>query len=334
MNRELLAALPKVELHLHLEGAIPPTDLWPLLAKYGGDPAVPTPEAIAERLRFRTFREFLQGWNWKNGFLREYEDFTWIAEAVARDLARQRIVYAEVFCSPPDFALAHGLKTQPFLAAVRAGLDRVPEVEVALVVDLVRDYGAERAMRTLHETDEAREFGVIGVGIGGSEHRYPPDLYTEVYHEARRLGFYTSAHAGEAAGPESMWGAVRSLAVDRIGHGTRAEEDDALLEHLLVARTPLEMCPLSNVRTGTVESIERHPIRRYFDRGLLVTVNTDDPGMFGNSLVEEFDLLAGQFGFEDREILQLMRNAIDASWADEDRKVELHARLAAAIREA
>ncbi len=327
MSAHWIEQLPKVELHLHLEGAIPPPALWPLIQKYGGDPAVPSAEAIADRLQFRTFREFLDGWVWKNGFLREYEDFTWIARAVAEDLARQNIVYAEVFCSPPDFALSHGLETQPLLRAVRAGLDQVPEVEIALVVDLVRDYGVERAERTLRETAEVRDQGVIGIGIGGSEHRYPPELYRDIYAEARRLGFRTSAHAGEAAGAESIWGAIRVLEVDRIGHGTRAEEDPILLDHLAATGLPIEMCPLSNLRTGTIPAIETHPIRRYFDRGLRVTVNTDDPGMFGNSLAAEYRLLQTTFSFSRAEILTLIENAIDASWANADRKQALHDQL-------
>lgn len=329
MSAHWIEQLPKVELHLHLEGAIPPPALWPLIQKYGGDPSVSSAEEIVGRLQFRTFREFLDGWVWKNGFLREYEDFTWIARAVAEDLRRQNIVYAEVFCSPPDFARTHGLKTQPLLRAVRTGLDQVPGIEIALVVDLVRDYGVELAERTLHEAAEARDQGVIGIGIGGSEHRYPPEMYRDIYAEARRLGLRTSAHAGEAAGAESIWGAIRALEVDRIGHGTRAEEDPELLEHLAATGLPIEMCPLSNLRTGTIRAIETHPIRRYFDRGLRVTVNTDDPGMFGNSLAAEYELLQTTFAFSRAEILTLIGNAIDASWAAADRKRTLRDQLRA-----
>lgn len=319
-------ALPKVELHLHLEGAIPHLALLELIRKYGAGSEIPSLEALEERLRFTTFREFLGCWTWKNRFLREYEDFTWIAEAAARDMERQNIIYAEVFCSPSDFA-GHGLETQPLVRAIRAGLDRVPGIRIGLVVDLVRDYGVQNAERTLEQLREVRDQGVIGIGIGGSEHRFPPEMYRDVYEKARAFGFHTTAHAGEAAGAESMWGAIRELRVERIGHGTRAGEDPALLEELVRSKMPLEMCPLSNVRTGTVHSIEAHPIRRYFDLGLLVTVNTDDPGMFGNSLAEEYRLLMDRHGFTQDEIRSIVANAARASWLPEDEKAELVARL-------
>ena len=311
--------IPKVELHLHLEGAIPYPALWELVQKYGGDPTVPDLAALKQRFVFRDFPHFIDTWIWKNQFLREYEDFTFIAEAVARDLASQNVRYVEAFYSPPDFA-RHGLRPQPLTAAIRTGLDRVPEIEVALVADLVRDFGPENAARTLSELRDVRDLGVIGIGIGGSEQHYPPEPFADVYDEARKLGFHTGAHAGEAAGAESIWGAIRPLRVERIGHGTRAEEDPALLDYLAEHAVPLEMCPLSNVRTGVVESIEKHPARRYFERGIIVTINTDDPKMFGNTLAEEYTLLEEKLGFTHDDIRAVILNAIRASWLPETRK--------------
>ncbi|MBN1890413.1 MAG: adenosine deaminase [Thermoflexales bacterium] len=311
--------VPKVEIHLHLEGAIPHAALWELVQKYGGDPSAPTLESLTRRFEYRDFPHFIDTWVWKNNFLREYEDFTFIADAVARDLASQNIRYVEAFFSPGDFA-RHGLKPQRLAEAVRAGLSQVVEIEVALVADLVRDFGPQKAAVTLAELAEVKALGVVGVGIGGSEQDFPPEPFEAVYEQARRLGFRTSAHAGEAAGADSIWGALRRLRVDRIGHGTRAEEDPALLDYLAEQRTPLEMCPLSNVRTGVVRSLSEHPIRRYFERGILVTVSTDDPKMFGNSLAEEFWLLEHELGFSRDDIRALIMNGIQASWLPEDRK--------------
>jgi adenosine deaminase len=314
--------VPKVELHLHLEGAIPLDALWSLVRKYGGDPAVPNRAALARRFRYRDFPHFIETWIWKNGFLRRYEDFTAIAEAVARDLAAQNVRYAEIFFSPTDFA-RHGLRVGPLARAIRAGLGRAPQIEVALVADLVRDTGPAQAAVTLQQVNEVRHQGVIGVGIGGSEQAFPPEPFAPVYEEARRLGFRTSAHAGEAAGPESVWGAVRALRVDRIGHGTRAVEDPALLDYLAEHEIPIEMCPLSNVRTGLVPAIEAHPIRRFFQRGIPVTVNTDDPKMFGNSLAEEYRLLESRLGFTRDEVRALILQAIRVSWLPEEQKGRL-----------
>lgn len=311
--------IPKVELHLHLEGAIPYDALWDVVTKYGGDPSIPDLEALKRRFTYRGFPQFIDTWIWKNSFLREYEDFTFIAEGVARDLARQNIRYVEAFYSPSDFA-RHGLEAQELTAAIRRGLSRVPDIEVALVADLVRDDGPAKAAVTLAAVSEVQSLGVVGIGIGGSEHRYPPEPFAPVYAEARRLGLHTSAHAGEAAGAASIWGAVCDLQVERIGHGTRAEEDERLLDYLSANRLPLEMCPLSNVRTGVVASIEAHPVRRYFERGLVVTISTDDPKMFGNSLAEEYRLLATRCGFSRDEVRRLILDAIRSSWLPADRK--------------
>ncbi len=319
MSHDWFDRVPKVELHLHLEGAIPLDALWTLVQKYGGDPGVPDLAALQRRFVYRDFPHFIDTWVWKNAFLREYEDFTFVAEAVAHDLARQNIRYVEAFFSPADF-FRHGLRTQELAAAIRRGLERAPEIEVALVADLVRDFGPELAATTLAEVNEVRGLGVIGIGIGGSEQDFPPEPFADVYEQARGLGLHTTAHAGEAAGAQSVWGAIRHLRVERIGHGTRAAEDERLLDLLAAERIPLEMCPLSNVRTGVVRSIADHPLRRYFERGLVVTVNTDDPKMFGNSLAEEYRLLESRMGFSRDEIRALILQAIAASWLPLERK--------------
>lgn len=327
MTTDLYDRLPKVELHLHLEGAIPPAALWTLVEKYGGDPSVPTPADLARRFHYRDFPHFLQTWTWKNGFLREAEDFTFIAAAVARDLAAQNIRYVEAFFSPRDFA-RHGLTPQQIAAAIRAGLQQVPAIEIALVADLVRDHGPEQAARTLAAVAEVRDQGVIGIGLGGAEHAYPPQPFAPVYEEARRLGFRTSVHAGEAAGPASVWAAIRSLRPDRIGHGVRAGEDPALLDYLAEQQIPLEMCPLSNVRTGVVARIEEHPVLAYWRRGIPVTVNTDDPHMFNNSLADEFRALEQTFGAGPGLVRLLTLAAVGVSWLPPDRQ----AALAGALR--
>ena len=141
-----------------------------------------------------------------------------------------------------------------------------------------------------------------------------------VFTMARQLGFRTSAHAGEAAGAESIWGAIRSLNVDRIGHGTRAKEDNILLDYLVKQKIPVEMCPTSNVRTGVVESYEKHPIRHYYERGMLLSINTDDPKMLGNSLAEEYMLLEEKKEFTRAEIKELVLGGIKMSWMPEERK--------------
>jgi adenosine deaminase len=314
--------LPKVELHLHLEGAIPLDALWQLVRKYGTDPSVTDIKALQRKFQYKDFPHFIETWVWKNQFLRQYEDFTFIAEAVAKDLVCQKIRYAEMFYTPSPF-LQYGLETRKLTEAVRTGLSRVKQVEIVLVMDFSRDSGVEDAEKNLFVINEIKQFGVIGVGLGGSEQKYPPELYAGIYEKARQMGFHTTAHAGEAAGPDSIWGAIRSLKVERIGHGTRAFEDDSLMAYLARTQIPLECCPLSNVRTGVVKSINVHPVKKFFDAGLFVTINTDDPKMFGNNLAEEYQLLEDRLVFSRDDIRILILNGIKASWLPEKRKQQM-----------
>jgi adenosine deaminase len=316
--------LPKVELHVHLEGAIPHSALFDLVQKYGGDPSLPDVTALARRFEYKSFAQFIETWSWKNQFLREYEDFTHIAELAARNMASQNIRYAEMFFSPSLF-VRQGLEAQELTHAVRIGLSGVPEIEFSLIADLVRDHGPESEMTTLKRLNEVKNEGVIGIGLGGSEHEFPPEPFKALYEEARRMGFHVNAHAGEAAGPENMWEAIRDLRVERIGHATRAREDPELLSYLREHRIPLELCPGSNVRTGVVSAIADHPVREYFERGLVISVNTDDPTMFDTALDKEYELLVEKCGFTRREICRLILLGVESSWLSEERKKSLAA---------
>jgi adenosine deaminase len=327
-------SLPKVELHLHLEGAIPLPSLWQLVQKYGGDPEVPCAEALAAKFEYREFSHFLETWGWKNRFLREYEDFTFIAQAVAQDLASQNVIYAEVFYSPSDFRRMN-LEPQRITEAVRKGLSRAQGIEIALITDLVRDEGPERGLATLEAIGELHDdLGVAGVGIGGSEHLYPPGPFAPVYRRARQLGLRTTAHAGEACGPESVWSAIRDLRVDRIGHGTRAIEDPALVDYLARYRIPLELCPISNLRTRVIASLSEHPARAYFDRGIPLSISTDDPKLFNNSLAEEYSALHESLDFTIPEIHSLIEQGVHSSWLPEERKAAVLQKIRASIETA
>lgn len=315
--------MPKVELHLHLEGAIPLPTLWELIERHGGDKTIKTPAQLVEWFTYKDFAHFMETWVWMIAFLRDYEDFTCAAEAVARHLAAQNIVYAEAFFSPSDFR-HHNLDPQQLAIAIRAGLDRVREVEMPLIVDLVRDRGPEGTARTLAAiTEVADEARIIGIGIGGYEAENPPELFVEVYRTARDSGFRLTAHAGEAAGPESVWGAIRALNVDRIGHGVRAAEDPALVEYLVEKQIPLEVCPTSNIRTAVVPEWDTHPARSLIAAGAMVTINTDDPALFHSSLAGEYQVLEERFGLGEDTIRRISLAAVDASWASPEIKADL-----------
>jgi len=313
-----------VELHLHLEGAIPIPALWELIKKYGGDPLVPDENALREYFRFRDFPHFIELWIWKNQFLREYEDFTFFCAAVAEALKSENIRYAETFFSPGRFK-QQGLNAGRLFEAIRIGLDSVRDIEVALIPDLVRDLGPESASEVLEKVAELRALGVVGIGLGGSEHNYPLELFRDVYRRARELDLHTTAHAGEAAGADSDRGAIDVLEVERIGHGTRAIEDPGLMQGLAESQLPIEMCPLSNVATAVVPSIAKHPVRQFFDQGLMVSINSDDPAMFGHSLSDDYAALMSDLSFTPDEVRTLILNGIESSWLEPERKSALEA---------
>jgi adenosine deaminase len=319
--KSFLKALPKIELHLHLEGAIPLQTLWELIKKYGGQKELGNDiENLRKRFVFRDFPHFIETWIWKNQFLREYEDFEFMVGGVARDLAAQNVRYAELFFTPGDH-LAKGLKLERIVESVAGGIaEQEKLIELKLIYDLCRDAGPKRGREQLEQIKDLKGLGIIGIGIGGSEQLYPPEPFAEVYEKARSYGFHTTAHAGEAAGAPSVWGALKRLKAERIGHGTRSFEDPELIAYLKETQVPLEVCPLSNVRTGVVPSLGEHPVKRYFTEGLNICINTDDPKMFHNSLEQEYMCLVDELGFGLGEIKQLLYNAAAAAWCDDEKK--------------
>jgi adenosine deaminase len=226
----------------------------------------------------------------------------------------QNIVYAEASFSPTDFE-RHGLTPQQLGNAIRRGLDRVPDTQVVLNVDLVRDSGPQRGSATLESVLEiAVEADVRGITIGGSEQDHPPEQFAAVYRRAADAGMRLTAHAGEAAGPASVWGAIRQLGVERIGHGVRSVEDPALVEYLVEHQVPLEVCPTSNIRTGVAPGWDDHPIHQLIAAGANVSISSDDPSLFDCSVASEFRTLSG-YGTKSME--QLTMAAIEAAWATE-----------------
>ena len=325
-----LLALPKTELHLHLEGAMPQQTLLRLVQKYGGTDEVPNLKALQAKFRYRDFAHFIATWVWMVKFIREYEDFRLIASGVAQDLTAQGVRYAELHFSPGDFE-RHGLRLQPLALAIRAGLHEASqksgsplESRFGLILDLGRDNGPEKGMRLLEEAAEvAAEAGILGIGLGGSEQLFPPGPYRPVYQRAAALGLHRVAHAGEAAGPESMWGAIKSLGVERIGHGTRAIEDPALVTFLARERIPLEVCLTSNLRTGVLAALHDHPLATYLRAGVPVTLSSDDPAMFGSDIVNEYRQARDVLGLSGDCLIQMARAGFEVAFLSDAERSEL-----------
>jgi adenosine deaminase len=325
---DALRRAPKVELHLHLDGAmaIP----WLLERVCRRDAGVATVEALRARLAFRTFDEFIDRWVWKCGFLDRYEDFESLAESVLTGLAAEGVVHVEPSISPGDYEKAHGLEAAGVVEAVLRGVERAiraHDITCGLVVDLIRNHGPATAARRLEEITPYRGQGVVAVGLGGSEVQFPPGPFAEVYAEAARRGFHRTAHAGEVGGPDSIREALDRLGVERVDHGIRAIEDPALVARLAREAVPLTVCPTSNVRTGAVPSLDRHPIRRLYDAGVHVTVNSDDPTFFGASVLDELRLCVTTLGFAPADLAVLTEHAARAAFLEDAARERLRARV-------
>ncbi|TFG64581.1 MAG: adenosine deaminase [Spirochaetales bacterium] len=249
----------------------------------------------------------------------------------ARDyLLRNNIVYSEIFFAPTKF-IFNGFDFKEMIAVLdqaSVSFKKKNNILVRFLIDVSRTNGSENAMNNLNLTLKYKTDSIIGIGLGGSEEKGPAKDYAKVFQKAKKSGLLVVAHAGEVIGPESVWDAIKLLKAQRIGHGISSMFDESLMDYLRDQRIPLEICPTSNIFTRKyVTRIEQHPIRLFFDRGILVTVNTDDPTIFGVDLVDEYYTLYKNNIFTFDEILQLLKNNIDATFLPDNEKKKLMTRV-------
>jgi aminodeoxyfutalosine deaminase len=296
---------PVAELHVHLEGSVEPETLLEL------DPSL-TPEEIRAATAYVDFDGFLRSYIWVNRRLASPENYAFIARALFDRLHSEGVTYAEVNLSA-GMILWKQQEFAPIYAALarEAGRSRVA---VRWIFDAIRQFGAEAAKPVFDLAAERVNDGVVAVGIGGSEERGPAAWFSDLYREARDRGLRLTCHAGETAGPRSVWDAL-AIGAERIGHGIRSIEDPRLVEHLRENSIPIEVCITSNVRTGAVASLAEHPVRRLFEAGVPIVLNTDDPALFGCTLTGEYELASREFGFTDEELVQIARNSFRYAFA-------------------
>jgi aminodeoxyfutalosine deaminase len=317
--------MPKVELHVHLEGSIRPATLLTLAERNGVALPAHDPEGLRRFYRFSDFDHFIQVYITISSCLRTISDFSLIAYEFGADMARQKIRYAEVTFTPYPHVAETGLPFDEILAGLNDGRAQAHAdfgVEFGWVFDIVRDDPDSRHV-VARWAASALDRGAVGFGLGGPEKGHPPEAFADAYAAAREAGLHSVPHAGEVDGPASVWGAIRALGAERLGHGVRSSEDPLLIDYLREHQIPLEICPTSNLCLGVYRSYEEHPIRRLWDEGLYVTVNSDDPPMFDTDLVREFQVLADRLGFTAAELEHLSLNALRASFLPADRKAEL-----------
>jgi aminodeoxyfutalosine deaminase len=306
---DFLEVLPKAELHLHLEGSVEPETLHEL------DPATPLDECRAI-YSYPDFDAFLKAFGAVGKRLRTPEDYALVTRRLLERLAAQNVLYTEIILAA-GVVLWKEQEFAPIFDAVCEAAREAP-VEVRWILDAVRQFGVEPAMRVAELAAERVDRGVVAYGIGGSEERGPAEWFTEVFAFARHAGLRLTAHAGESMGPESVWAALH-LGAERIGHGIASVRDPKLIEHLRERDIPLEICITSNLVTGVVKRVDEHPIRRLYDAGVPIVLNTDDPAMFACTLTGEYRLAAQVFGFSETELRAIAENGFRYAFGRSDR---------------
>jgi adenosine deaminase/aminodeoxyfutalosine deaminase len=324
----LIRHLPKVELHLHLEGSVQPETLQEL-SRSKGRLEKETRDWISERAEqrhcYKDFQDFLQAFKLVTLLLETPSDYALATTRLIEGLANQNVKYAEIIFAA-GVVLWKKQSLEPIFeasASAARAAQEVGGVPVQWIFDATRHFGVEHTREVLGWAERFRSQGVVALGIGGDEARGPAELFREVFREAREMGLHVVAHAGEVCGPESVRQAVEALGAERIGHGLTAARDPAVLALLRDRAIPLEVCLTSNVATGVLGRVEDHPLPQFLDAGLVVTLNTDDPVMFGTDLVNEYLLAAKTFHLTRQQILDLGRNAIRAAFLPEGEKLKL-----------
>jgi adenosine deaminase/aminodeoxyfutalosine deaminase len=338
VNDELIRALPKAELHLHLEGSVDPPTLSELSLRH------PTPlstsnnrytniedsgrvftESEARALyQYRDFTGFLLVFKAVTERMRTAEDYELVTYRMMQKLHAQGVVHAEVYISV-GVVQWRGQEFAPLFAGAERGRKRGERefgMSLYWIFDAVRHFGVDEARRVVDEAVRWKDSCVAGIGIGGDERRAGPEQFREVYEHASTHGLRLTVHSGETVGPEGIWSALRELKPDRIGHGLHAIDDPVLVRHLAEKQIPVEVCITSNVKTGCCRALEEHPVRKLFDAGVPIVLNTDDPDMFHTDLTREYRIAQDAFHFNESELRQLARNSFRASFLPERRKKE------------
>lgn len=327
---DYIAAAPKAELHVHLEGAIQPSTLLMLAKRHSVDLPADNEEELRNWYRFRDFHHFIEVYVAITKCLRTVDDFELIVYEFGADMARQNIRYAEVTFSPSTHLWINGVDQDVWFTGLTEGRRRVKAsygCEINWVFDLVRNDYPELARfdYTTRVAVEGRDDGVVALGLGGMEAGFPPAPFAPWFDRARAAGLHSAPHAGEHAGPASIRDAIKYLGAERIGHGVRAIEDPELVDYLAEHRILLEVSPTSNISLGLYPDMASHPLKRLHESGVPVTVNSDDPPLFNTTLTDELALLVDPCGFGRETIDEILLNGVRFSFLPEEHKRRLEA---------
>jgi len=323
-----ISQLPKTEIHLHIEGLVSVDSIWALIQKHKLELGIKSKDALRKKFHVTSLTEFIDLFiNIVQACFLDVDDLDYLISDTRTYLKRNNIRYAEIFFAPTKL-IKNGLPFKEMIAKLHHGAEILKKdgLEIKYIVDVSRGFGLENAMRNLDLTLEHHVPSVIGLGLGGAEQTGPAHEYKPVFDKAIKNGLKVVAHAGEDVGPKSIWESIDLLHVSRIGHGIAAIKDPRLMDTLRDRQIPLEICPTSNLFTRKfATSFENHPVRAFFDHGMYITVNTDDPTLFGVDLNDEYMNLIEHKIFSLDEVIELVKNGIYATFLPEERKNALWA---------
>ncbi len=317
-----ISRLPKAELHVHHVGSASPRIVSELAQRHPGK--VPSdPALLADFFAFRDFAHFIEVYLAVVDLIRTPEDVRLLTYEVAREMAEvQQVRYAELTCTPYT-SVAVGVPIEGYTEAIedaRVAAEKEFGIVLRWIYDIPGESGLPAADDTLEYALNHAPDGLIGFGLGGPEVGVPRPQFKPYFDAARAAGLRSLPHAGETTGPQTVWDALRHLGAERIGHGTSSAQDPELLAHLAEHRIPLEVCPSSNIATRAVATLDEHPLSAFRDAGVLVTINSDDPPMFGTSLNREYEIAADLLDLDEAGLADLARTAVRVSYAPADVK--------------
>jgi adenine deaminase len=326
--KDFIQGLPKVELHMHIEGSLEPKLMFELAQRNGVKIPFKNVDEVRKAYSFSDLQDFLDIYYSGMSVLQKEQDYYDLTWAYLDRVAKQNVLHTEIFFDPQAHT-GRGVKFETVLSGIYRALEDGKQklgISSCLIMCFLRHLSEEDAFKTLDQALSHKD-KIAGVGLDSSERGHPPSKFARLFACARREGFRLMAHAGEEGPPEYVWEAVDQLKVDRIDHGNRSLEDDKLVAHLVKQGIALTVCPLSNLKLCVVNDMRKHPLRKMLDLGIKATINSDDPAYFGGYINENYKAVTAALGLGKDDLLTLVRNSIEGSFLDPGSKAALRSKL-------
>lgn len=330
----MIDSLPKAELHLHIEGSLEPEMMFMLAERNGVNLAYKSVEEVRQAYQFSNLQSFLDIYYAGAEVLQTEQDFYDLTWAYLERCKQDNVVHTEIFFDPQTHT-DRGIAFETVINGIHSALvDGEEKLNISshIIMCFLRHLSAESAMKTLGASRPWRD-RIIGVGLDSSELGHPPEKFTAVFDQARKEGLKAVAHAGEEGPADFIWGAIRELGVERVDHGVRCLEDESLVDYLVEHQMPLTVCPQSNVKLRVFDTMADHNLKTMLDKGLCVTVNSDDPSYFGGYVNDNYRAVQTALNLNNRDLYQLARNSFQASFLSESQKQAYFSQLDQAFQE-